>query len=105
MRPGAGEGRGRGSVEPRVSFSDTDMKPSVFWQNSAFYRGQKDTGGPQSQAHMPVCCWTAILKTQMKIFNKNRACGDEHFREEKEAYTGDARRFPVQWHKSGDEDT
>lgn len=29
-----------------MSFSDTDMKPSVFWQSSAFYRGQKDTRGP-----------------------------------------------------------
>lgn len=40
----------------------------------------------------------------METFNKNRAFGEEDFREEKEAHTGDARSFPVQWHKSGDED-
>lgn len=42
-----------------MSFSDTDMKPSVFWQSFAFYRGQRDTGGlpvPSAYARVLLDC-------------------------------------------------
>lgn len=108
MRPGAGEGRvGEGGGRDLLPHCrNASFAPSVWasltqtWSHQCFGRVLPSTGarrtprGIQCQAHMPLCFWTAILKTQMKTFNKKHGVWQQQYQRGKVSTHSRQKKFP-----------